>query len=163
MKLITKQELRDVQINILDAIDSFCIGKNITYWLCGGTLLGAVRHKGYIPWDDDIDIMMPRTDYERFIVEFKGFDYLKVISHNTDESYPFAFATVNDTRTWKKETRLRKKYAKNICVNVDVFPIDSLPDDQKEIKRIFKRVKWYGDCLQMATYQLGGVEIVFLQ
>lgn len=155
MRIITTSELRKIQIGILDVIDAFCFQNGLTYYLCGGTLLGAVRHKGYIPWDDDIDIMMPRPDYERFITDFHTQDYLKVISHKTDPYYPFAFATVNDTRTWKNETKLRKKYTKDVCVNVDVFPIDGLPDDQNEIKEIYRKVKLYGDYLQMATYKFG--------
>ena len=63
---ISKEELKQLQIGILDHIDAFCRKHDINYSLAFGTLLGAVRHGGYIPWDDDIDIMMLREDYERF-------------------------------------------------------------------------------------------------
>ena len=70
MKQIFIEEMRKLQISILLYVHDFCKENNIRYSLSGGTLLGAVRHKGYIPWDDDIDIMMPRPDYERFVNEF---------------------------------------------------------------------------------------------
>ena len=66
MKEIQIEELRELQMQILDYIDSFCRSCGINYTISGGTLLGAVRHGGYIPWDDDIDIQMLRDDYVRF-------------------------------------------------------------------------------------------------
>ena len=70
MKQIDIEEIRKIQVSILSYVHDFCKKNYIRYSLSGGTLLGAVRHKGYIPWDDDIDIMMPRPDYERFVNEF---------------------------------------------------------------------------------------------
>ena len=67
MTEINKEELKSIQLSILDKVATFCENHNIRYSLYGGTLLGAIRHNGYIPWDDDIDISMPRPDYERFI------------------------------------------------------------------------------------------------
>ncbi|MEE0804616.1 MAG: LicD family protein, partial [Prevotellamassilia sp.] len=66
------QELRQLQIDILNTVHQFCQERGITYFLSSGTLLGAVRHGGYIPWDDDIDLYMPRESYDRFIREFVG-------------------------------------------------------------------------------------------
>ena len=67
MKEIDLKELRKIQIEILDDINTFCKKNKINYWIDCGTLLGAVRHSGYIPWDDDIDIGMLREDYDKFL------------------------------------------------------------------------------------------------
>ena len=77
MKKITDiHELRQIQIGILDEVHQYCEAHGLRYFLSSGTLIGAVRHKGYIPWDDDIDIYMPRKDYEQFLREFKGSEQL---------------------------------------------------------------------------------------
>lgn len=70
MRKIGMDELRQKQMEVLDYVAAFCDENGIRYWIEGGTLLGAIRHKGYIPWDDDIDIAMLREDYTRFRKEF---------------------------------------------------------------------------------------------
>lgn len=155
MKEIEIEDLKKIELHILDAISDFCERKGLTYFLCGGTLLGAARHKGFIPWDDDIDVMMPRPDYDRFLNEFSGYENLRIVSPETDECYPFAFATVGDVRTWKCEERLRSKYTTCLSVNVDVFPIDGLPDKEEDIKKLYEEIKLDGKVLQSATYKFG--------
>ena len=66
MRKVELEELRKIQISILDVVADFCEKHKINYWIDSGTLLGAIRHKGYIPWDDDIDIGMLREDYDKF-------------------------------------------------------------------------------------------------
>ena len=117
---ITFQEMRDIQLGLLDAVHDFCGRRNLRYSLGGGTLLGAIRHKGFIPWDDDVDIMMPRPDYELFIRYFKH-EYIEIQTPDNDHEAYIPFAKIYDGRTVLEEF-----YAKN-GVFIDLFPIDGLP------------------------------------
>ena len=72
MKRVTPEELKTIQLDLLQKTADFCEQNGLRYFLCGGTLIGAVRHKGFIPWDDDIDIVMPRKDYERLRTIWKN-------------------------------------------------------------------------------------------
>jgi lipopolysaccharide cholinephosphotransferase len=150
MKAITTKELKALELDVLSFVADFCDNNNITYYLCGGTMLGAVRHNGFIPWDDDIDIMLMRDDYERLIKIFPEHEYYKIIDNRIDKNYPFAYATVNDTRTFKKEQKLRKRFTEQLCVNVDVFPIDTLPSNTDDINIFYKKIAWQGNMLKCA-------------
>ena len=100
-KDISVEELKMIQLKILDSIDDFCKKNGIQYFLFSGTLIGAVRHKGYIPWDDDVDICMKRKDYDRFFSEFnqQRRDTLKAISAEIEKNYYLASGKVIDTAT----------------------------------------------------------------
>lgn len=128
MKPFTTEELKKLELAILKNVAEFCDKHQIRYYLGGGTLLGAVRHKGFIPWDDDIDISMPRKDYLRFVQEYNGYHgYYTVRSIETDPEYWRTFAKVFDTRTCLKEDVIRVPKKGN-GVFIDVFPIDGIPD-----------------------------------
>lgn len=127
MKEISLNELRKIQIDILDKVHNFCIQNNITYFLSSGTLLGAIRHGGYIPWDDDIDLYMPRESYDRFISIYNNADNgTRVRTLFNDDSYYYSFAKVEDTNTILIENVPEKL---NIGINIDIFPIDSVPNN----------------------------------
>lgn len=133
MREINSEELRIVQLGILQEVADFCDKHEIKYFLAYGTLIGAIRHNGYIPWDDDIDIAMPRPDYERFIRLFNDNNsYIKVVSMHNDLRYGNSFAKVHDTRTIINETLYRRDI---FGVYIDVFPIDGVKD-KYQIKRI---------------------------
>lgn len=132
---LTSAEMREIQLGILDAIHTFCQERGLRYSLGGGTLLGAVRHQGYIPWDDDIDIMLPRPDYERLLKEFPaaGHPHYSIHNYRTDKSYFQCFTKICDDRTVLEEYglhngRLRLLYKTG--VNVEVFPVDGLPEPE---------------------------------
>lgn len=135
MKEIGKEELKIIQLDILKSVHDFCEQRGLRYSLTYGTLLGAVRHKGFIPWDDDIDIMMPRPDYEIFQRTYAGFnsDY-SVQSYYNDASYWFSFIKVYDKRTLFVEAAARNG------VYVDIFPIDGMPEEQEDINKIRNEV-----------------------
>lgn len=129
---LSKKQLRALQLKELDILKyfrDFCDSHNLTYYLCGGCLIGALRYGGFIPWDDDADVFMPRADYEIFIKE-----YLKenpserfVLLNETDETFTRnCFATLVDT-----SATLIKNYQKDLNIPhgiaFDIFPIDPRP------------------------------------
>ena len=139
MKEITINEMRTIQLKILDAVHDFCTKNNLHYFLIAGTLLGAIRHGGYIPWDDDIDIAMLRKDYEVFIKTFYS-DSFSVLDYRKDINYNYPYAKIQFNNTlFKEQSRLNKP----IGINIDLFPIDYVPEDFKSRKNLFKFIKKY--------------------
>lgn len=139
MKELTVKEKQEISLDILKAIHIICEDNGITYSVIGGTLLGAVRHKGFIPWDDDIDIMMPRGDYERFCRLFIHSDKYKVLSTQNDKSCKIAYAKVCDIKdtvvidqAWTSE---------KVGLWVDVFPFDGAENDYDAFKSRYARIK----------------------
>lgn len=126
---IDKAEMQKIQLDILNDIHQFCTANNIRYSLAYGTLLGAVRHKGYIPWDDDIDLIMPREDYERFIKEYKS-DCNEVLDLSKSDVCKELFVKVSRKNTIMKDCLLGRKLW---GINIDIFPIDNIMDNYKEL------------------------------
>lgn len=119
-------EVWKAELEILDAIDGFCKRNNLRYSIAYGTMLGAVRHKGFIPWDDDIDIIMPRADYEVLLKawDVKGF-VLQNKYTNSDFTQNFTKIRKNNTTYIQYEWEKDKKYHKGFFV--DIFPGDKVP------------------------------------
>ncbi len=139
MREIHLEELKNIQIQILDKVHEYCLEHGIIYFLSSGTLIGAVRHKGYIPWDDDIDIYMPRQDFERFIRQFNGVNKTyRCISLAEDTNCTIAYAKVErtDTRLVEAVDNPREQ-----GINIDIFPIDGVPDDEEARSKYFSKVQ----------------------
>ncbi len=137
MKQISIEELKKIELDILKCVAEFCDKNQIRYYLCGGTLLGSVRHHGFIPWDDDIDIMMPRPDYLRFVKEFNGCNENYVVSSiENNPKHWQTVAKVVDKRVYLKNEleRIPEKYQR---VMIDIFPIDGLPKSRLKQKILF--------------------------
>lgn len=121
-----KNRIWNVEIEILDVFDKVCRDNNLKYSLAYGTLLGAVRHQGFIPWDDDIDVMMPRKDYDRLLEIWNSQvtnEYI-IQNYKTDFDYTNNFSKIrkNHTTFLQSEDEKNKKYHKGLFI--DVFPID---------------------------------------
>lgn len=124
MKPITQEEIKNLLCDLLQDVADFCEESGIRYCLAYGTLIGAIRHNGFIPWDDDIDIVMPRPDYDRFLRTYNNRQSNKrVIDISIDKDYGIPYAKVYDNRTWLNEYKYREeKYG----VFIDIFPIDGI-------------------------------------
>lgn len=127
---ISLQELKIIQMDILEALDEYCTINRIRYSLACGTLLGAIRHKGYIPWDDDIDVYIPREDYKKLIDSFPEVyrGKYKLASLERTPQWESPYAKLYDSRTFMEEYASVKE---NIGVNIDVFPVDEVPVGQE--------------------------------
>lgn len=136
MKEISIEELKFLQLEIAEKIHIFCDKNDIRYSLAYGSLIGAIRHKGYIPWDDDIDFCMPRPDYERFLKTFNGtYPELTVVSPEINLNYYAPYANVFDNRTLLIEERVSHRNI-DIGVKIDIFPIDGTPQSEEDYKYV---------------------------
>lgn len=135
MEPLQPNEIKQNLLHLLEAIAVFCDEKGICYFLAWGTLLGAVRHKGFIPWDDDIDIWMPRPDYNRFVREFRHRTYV-FRSMEKEEDWPLCFGKVCDMNYQACD-----EFGHDYGLYVDVFPLDGLPDDEMQRERHIATVR----------------------
>lgn len=141
----TNYDIRTLQQKIignLEAIDRVCREHHLRYYLWAGTMLGAVRHKGFIPWDDDMDICMPRPDYEQLVAHWQEWlpEPYELISAETDPTYPYPFGKIEDASTTVLE-RPDFKFLEGVYI--DIFPIDGAPADERERRRHFRKYKFW--------------------
>lgn len=137
----TISKVKQIELDILLAFDKVCKKHNLTYFLFAGTLLGAVRHKGFIPWDDDIDVCMPRNDYNKFmeIGQKELPSDLFIQNHRTDKQYTLAFSKIRKINTSFVEYNSQLKHM-NHGIFIDIFPMDGYPSDPKLRKKyVFKQ------------------------
>lgn len=128
-EIATLDELKLIELNIMEKIHDFCASNKLTYYLSHGTLIGAIRHQGFIPWDDDIDIFMPRSDYNLFLLQKdrfeKEYSNIEIVNHNSRIRFMRPISKVIDSRT----ILLEKEYVgdDSIGVFVDIWPLDGCP------------------------------------
>lgn len=140
MEELSLNEIRNIQIDILNHFCDFCAEHHIRYFLCNGTLLGAVKYGGYIPWDDDIDVCLPRSDYHRLLALYPKADTsdFDLRAFELDPDFGFPFAKLSDTKTRLVEGRVKDI---GLGVNIDIFPIDNWGNSQKEISKLYNEMQ----------------------
>lgn len=115
---------------IVKEVINICDRNSLMYYMLGGTMLGAIRHKGFIPWDDDIDLGMPRKDYEKFLEiapkELSG--RMRIVNYKTDSDYHYYITRIQDIETKVIEVRYEKE-GKFTHVSIDIFPLDGTPNN----------------------------------
>ena len=144
-KKLNSDEVKEKELEVMDYIHKICEREGINYSLAYGSLLGAVRHKGFIPWDDDIDISLKRDQYDKLykaILEDNDSVY-KVVSWENDSRYPYPFYRVYDSRTVYENNYINNDIELGICV--DVFPFDNYKDVNKEMSKLdtYRRLSVY--------------------
>ena len=142
-RILTLKETQQVYLELLAEFDQVCMEHGLRYDLCGGSMLGAVRHGGYIPWDNDIDLSMPRPDYERML-ELKQSGILGMPAHRDlvserDETFPRHFA-----RYIRHDVKRVSEMAEDWdCpyIGIDIFPLDGIPTNEKAFARQVKKIR----------------------
>lgn len=154
MHKLALDDIKKIELELMRQVDSICRERGFRYTLIGGTLLGAVRHKGFIPWDDDIDIAMPRRDYDQFI------DYcinnntsFDIISSQTTQDYNYLFAKICDRKTVIQNSSEKWCGNNNVGVYIDVFPLDGMGMNLKEANHNFNRTTFKRELLVAATWK----------
>ena len=139
------QELKDIELDIFKMFDAFCKENNITYYLSHGTLLGAIRYKKFIPWDDDVDLLIPRADYDRMISLFKDSERYHLFAFEKNNNYLYPIAKLCDMTTVKIEDGYNNGV--KLGVDIDLFPLDAWDNDLEKAKKEVKRIKRLMLCL----------------
>ena len=161
-KRIELKELQSIILSSMKDIHSFCVKHSIQYYCIAGTVLGAVRHGGFIPWDDDIDIAMTRENYERFRALFSNYytDKYFLQDYRSDNDFGLALMRVCIKGTyidWPAQNHLRNCK----CAYIDIFPLDNVPvDEQLQIKQA-KQMNYLNKICNIKLYKVGQTKNVF--
>ena len=138
------EKLHQVDLSIVREVVKICNKHNLSYYMLGGTMLGAIRHKGFIPWDDDIDLGMPRKHYEKFleIAPNELPKNLQVVNYRNTPSYQYYITRIQDSRFKVIEERIGND-SKYTHAAIDIFPIDGTPNNSLLRKIFFFRVLFH--------------------
>ena len=147
---LSLKEIQEYELEMMKAVHLFLVEHNIPYYMLGGSILGAVRHKGFIPWDDDLDVLMLRDDFEKMLKLFKD-DRYRVVKAEDKSIFPYLFVRIEDSQTKVVFENKDKHSSYNGGVCVDVLPIDNFPDDPKEFKKLKRRIYIYSNFYRAKT------------
>ncbi|MBR7071247.1 MAG: LicD family protein [Clostridia bacterium] len=139
---VTPAEIKTIAFDILKYFRSVCEENHIPYSLAYGTLLGAVRHSGFIPWDDDVDVFLLRRDYDRFLqaVQQRPHPRFQLFTAQSHPDFFYAYAKLIDTDTVMKEYGVHPFSGNGVFV--DIFPLDNIPSDEKGFERFTRRLRF---------------------
>ena len=131
--------IQEKLLKMLNWFHNYCRENDLTYYIVGGSMLGAARHGGFIPWDDDVDVVLPRPDYERLLKQFpiENSNYLLESPYANNNDYYYSFAKLYDRETTLME---RTKYNCRRGIYIDVFPLDGLGKNEDEVRKNFKKI-----------------------
>lgn len=132
-KQLTIEEKRKIQLQMLDEFDAFCRKHDLRYSLAYGTLIGAIRHKGFIPWDDDVDIIMPMPDMLKAKELLKS-DLIKISDVDSEHHYGYHFPRISHKMSYSLDGLISKSYG----VNIDLYYTISVPKDKRMVESFFK-------------------------
>lgn len=156
MKKLTSEEIKKFELDILLSFDKFCKTNGFCYYLSGGTLLGAIRHKGFIPWDDDIDVCMPRRDYEELVkCQIEEF---KILSNKLNNA-SIPFCKLVNLRTKIDNQYMINDYDKHLWI--DIFPIDGLPSSIEKCQELYNACSLYRRVFYLSSAKLGEGKTAF--
>lgn len=148
--MLSRKEIQQIEFDILVEFDELCKKNSIKYYLCGGTLLGAIRHKGFIPWDDDIDVMISRDEYNKLIALLKHDSSGKYRSiHLGNSDFPYL-------KVFNLKTKIKSAFVESSGMNhiwIDVFPIDGLPNSEKDVEKLYNKIKKLRAALSTSSYK----------
>ena len=159
MTVTEMEKVKAFQLEIMDEIHRVCVENNLVYYIIGGTALGAVRHGGYIPWDVDIDIAMPRKDYEMLeqisTTKLKERYIIKNFKNTLNYAYPHARVCIKNTLMYDKLQHLNP-HEEVLGIYIDVFPLDNAPEDvkhQQEQIKMINRLKKLKNIKRIRRYK----------
>lgn len=143
MKKIDINECHKLLLDIAKEFDQICTKHNIPYYMLGGTMLGAIRHKGFIPWDDDMDFGVPRKYYDKLtkVLEKELPERYQCYTYKNCESIKYPFIKITDSNTFIYDPKEKSTDKMLIGVNIDIFPLDMCDVNDKKIKNVFHWIK----------------------
>ena len=142
MIMLSESQIKKTELNLLNIFSDFCKRYHLRYYLAYGTLLGAVRHNGFIPWDDDIDVVMKRDDYDKMQAILKEKNNTLqdniILKTPSSQNYPYPYCKLYDVSTLIYENNIKRKYPAAIWI--DIFPLDKVPEKQKDRERFINQL-----------------------